>query len=39
MGLRMKNLIWEFTEKYDFKGGMKNQYIGGELPKKRGLIT
>ena len=28
MGLRIKILIWEFTEKSDFKGGMKNQYIG-----------
>ena len=26
---------WEFTEKPDFKkGGMKNQYTGGELPKR-----
>ena len=31
-------LIWEFTEKLNvFLEGMRNQYIGGELPKKSGL--
>ena len=37
MGLGMKILIlWGFTEKSDFRGFTKSQYIEGELPKKRG---
>ena len=31
MGLRMKNCIMGFTEKSDFQGVSKNQYIGEEL--------
>ena len=39
MGLRMKNFnIMEVHWKIQFlEGSMKNQYIGGEFPKKRGL--
>ena len=29
MGLRMKNCIMGFTEKSDFQGVSKNQYVGG----------
>ena len=38
MGLRMKNCIMGFTEKSDFQGVSKNQYIGGELAKKRRVV-
>ena len=33
-GLGWKIVLWEFTEKFNFSGGMKNQYIRGESPKK-----
>ena len=37
MGLGMKNFnIMGFTEKSDFRGFTKSQYIEGELPKKSG---
>ena len=34
-----ENLIWRFTEKTDFRGGVhKEPKIGGELPKKKGEL-